>query len=227
MPPERQIAGGHVPTAIRSRLAAGVRVRRPDLLPHRFVLRDLGLARDEPLSSSLIEPVMGLTNPWRLALLFFISGVAVRFAVDKTTLSEFLPERITRLVVPLAFGMAVICAPRSRGGPRRSPVRPRSARCGGSGTALGRSGSRTRSSPAPWPVRRRRARTGCRSVRPSQNVPKSGCSLVDDPMLATHAAERVCTGVGGHVGVPCVGGREGPDTLRSASWCGWRSVRWA
>ncbi|MEP9389311.1 acyltransferase family protein [Mesorhizobium sp. KR9-304] len=64
-------------------------------------------------SAPFLEPVMGLTNPWRLALLFFISGAAVRFAIDKTTLGIFLPERFTRLLVPLAFGMAVICVPQA------------------------------------------------------------------------------------------------------------------
>ena len=29
---------------------------------------------------------------------------------------------------------------------------------------------------------------------PSQNVPKSGCSLLVDPTLDTHAADRACTG---------------------------------
>ncbi|MBX3581218.1 MAG: acyltransferase family protein [Rhizobiaceae bacterium] len=62
-------------------------------------------------SSPAIEPVLGLINPWRLALLFFISGVALRFAIDKRTLQKFLPERFTRLLLPLAFGMVVICAP--------------------------------------------------------------------------------------------------------------------
>ncbi|MDQ2703903.1 MAG: acyltransferase family protein [Pseudomonadota bacterium] len=59
-----------------------------------------------------LEPVLGLAV-WRLALLFFISGAAVRFAIDKATLGEFLPQRITRLFVPLAFGMVVVCAPQT------------------------------------------------------------------------------------------------------------------
>jgi len=63
-------------------------------------------------TSSFIEPIMGLASG-RLALLFFISGVAVRFAMDKQTLRRFLPDRITRLVLPLAFGMAVVCAPQT------------------------------------------------------------------------------------------------------------------
>lgn len=63
-------------------------------------------------SSSFLEPVMGLTAG-RLALLFFISGAATRFAIDKATLSRFLPNRVTRLIVPLAFGMVVVCAPQT------------------------------------------------------------------------------------------------------------------
>ena len=63
-------------------------------------------------SSSLIEPVMALSSG-RLALLFFISGLAVRFAIDKRTVRRFLPDRTTRLLVPLAFGMVVICAPQT------------------------------------------------------------------------------------------------------------------
>jgi glucan biosynthesis protein C len=61
-------------------------------------------------SADFLEPLMGLTAG-RLALLFLISGAAVRFAIDSKSLGKFLPERFTRLVVPLAFGMAVICAP--------------------------------------------------------------------------------------------------------------------
>jgi len=63
-------------------------------------------------SVSFVEPLMGLTG-WRLSLLFFISGAAVRFAIDKTTVRRFLPRRFTRLLVPLAFGMVVICAPQA------------------------------------------------------------------------------------------------------------------
>jgi len=63
-------------------------------------------------SSTFLEPVMGLASG-RLALLFFVSGLAVRFAIDKKTLRRFLPERVTRLLVPLAFGMVVVCAPQT------------------------------------------------------------------------------------------------------------------
>lgn len=63
-------------------------------------------------SSGFLEPVMG-TVGGRLALLFFISGVAVCFAIDKAPLRKFLSERFTRLLVPLAFGMAIFNAPQT------------------------------------------------------------------------------------------------------------------
>lgn len=60
------------------------------------------------------EPVMQIVNPWRLALLFFISGVAVRFASDKTASPwGFLRSRAYRLGLPIVMGMIVIVAPQS------------------------------------------------------------------------------------------------------------------
>ncbi|MBT8055740.1 MAG: acyltransferase family protein [Gammaproteobacteria bacterium] len=53
-----------------------------------------------------VEPLMSLVNPWRLALLFFISGVAIRFATDKTeSLGRFAGSRVARLGLPLLFGV--------------------------------------------------------------------------------------------------------------------------
>lgn len=60
------------------------------------------------------EPLMRLLNPWRLSLLFLISGVALRFALDKTpSVPAFTGRRFWRLFVPLAFGMAVIVTPQA------------------------------------------------------------------------------------------------------------------
>ena len=64
-------------------------------------------------ASSFLEPAMSLLNPWRLALLFFISGVALRFAVDARGFKALLPERSARLFVPLAFGMLVLVVPQA------------------------------------------------------------------------------------------------------------------
>lgn len=57
---------------------------------------------------------MSLINPWRLALLFFISGVAVRFATDKaSTLSAFAGSRVLRLGLPVLFGLVVLVMPQA------------------------------------------------------------------------------------------------------------------
>lgn len=57
-------------------------------------------------ASPALEPVMRLVNPWRLALLFLISGVAIRFATDKAAgLGRFAWQRIVRLGAPLLFGI--------------------------------------------------------------------------------------------------------------------------
>lgn len=64
-------------------------------------------------AGSLIEPAMKLVNPWRMSVLFIISGVALRYAMDKMPLGKFVAARTLRLFLPLAFGMAVIVAPQS------------------------------------------------------------------------------------------------------------------
>lgn len=64
-------------------------------------------------ASETIEPLMLLSNPWRLLLLFIISGAATRFMLDKLTIPAFLGNRLWRLVPPVIFGMLVIVAPQT------------------------------------------------------------------------------------------------------------------
>lgn len=64
-------------------------------------------------SSPSLEPIMMMVNPWRLALLFFISGVAARFLLDKMGNGRFAADRSFRLGVPLIFGMIVVVMPQS------------------------------------------------------------------------------------------------------------------
>ncbi|WP_048648412.1 acyltransferase family protein [Nitratireductor soli] len=78
-----------------------------------------------PHASRFLEPAMVLVNPWRLALLFFISGVALRFALDKARygtqngtqrkngIAAFARARFVRLFLPIAFGMLVLVVPQS------------------------------------------------------------------------------------------------------------------
>ena len=60
-----------------------------------------------------LMPLMLLTNPWRLTLLFLVSGAATRLMADKTTVGQLTGARIVRLLPPLLFAMFVIVPPQS------------------------------------------------------------------------------------------------------------------
>jgi hypothetical protein len=60
-----------------------------------------------------LEPLMLLLNPWRLALLFLVSGAATRFMLRKHTPGPLLRSRSSRLLIPLIFGMLVIVPPQA------------------------------------------------------------------------------------------------------------------
>ena len=60
-----------------------------------------------------LEPIMLVLNPWRLSLLFLVSGVASRFMLGKVQLAAFARARSVRLLIPLIFGMLVIVPPQS------------------------------------------------------------------------------------------------------------------
>ena len=62
-------------------------------------------------ASSTIEPLMFLTAPWRMGLLFLISGAATQFMLRRS--GRFVAPRSRRLLWPLLFGMLVIVPPQS------------------------------------------------------------------------------------------------------------------
>lgn len=64
-------------------------------------------------ASSGAEWLMRLVNPWRLPLLFFISGIALRFVADSGPLTRLASRRAMRLGLPILFGMAVVVAPQA------------------------------------------------------------------------------------------------------------------
>ena len=65
-----------------------------------------------PFASHTIEPLMMLSSPWRLSLLFFVSGCATAFLYAKSA-TGFVRSRTQRLLIPLVFGMWVIVPPQS------------------------------------------------------------------------------------------------------------------
>jgi peptidoglycan/LPS O-acetylase OafA/YrhL len=61
-----------------------------------------------------VEIPMLLTSPWRLTLLFVVSGFASRALLSASSgLGGFLKNRNARLLLPLAFGVAVVVPPQT------------------------------------------------------------------------------------------------------------------
>jgi glucan biosynthesis protein C len=70
-----------------------------------------------PHASDAIEPLMMLSSPWRLALLFLISGAATSMMLrprpGTAARPPFLRERAWRLLPPLGFAMLVVVPPQA------------------------------------------------------------------------------------------------------------------
>ena len=66
-----------------------------------------------PFASRALEPLMLFTNPWRLALLFLVSGAATAFMIRRLAPGALAKTRSWRLLVPLVFGMYFIVPPQS------------------------------------------------------------------------------------------------------------------
>jgi glucans biosynthesis protein C len=65
-----------------------------------------------PFVSSAIEPLMRLSSPWRMPLLFLVSGAATAFLLARAP-GGFVGSRSRRLLIPLAFGMLVVVVPQA------------------------------------------------------------------------------------------------------------------
>jgi glucan biosynthesis protein C len=68
------------------------------------------LIQSEKTSETLLL-VVDFPRAWRLALLFFVSGMGVSFSFGSNDGISFLRKRTVRLLVPLLFAMAVIVVP--------------------------------------------------------------------------------------------------------------------
>src|SRR6202011_4525289 len=66
-----------------------------------------------PYASRTIEPLMLLSSPWRLSLLFLVSGVATAYLLERRGNGGFLVQRSIRLLAPLLFRVDVIVPPQS------------------------------------------------------------------------------------------------------------------
>ncbi len=57
------------------------------------------------------DRVAGFMDQWHMPVLFAIAGMSTYFALRKRSTGQYLRERVLRLVIPLAFGIAVIVPP--------------------------------------------------------------------------------------------------------------------
>lgn len=62
-------------------------------------------------SSESLQSVMLLVNPWRMPVLWLVSGIAIRFVLAKVSVWRFLGLRSVRLLLPLLFGILVVVPP--------------------------------------------------------------------------------------------------------------------
>ena len=58
----------------------------------------------------LLFPML-MVNPWRLLVLFIVSGAATRLMTDKLSAGALFTSRSARLLIPLAFGVVAIVPP--------------------------------------------------------------------------------------------------------------------
>lgn len=66
--------------------------------------------KNNVISEDMRWPMLFL-NQWRLPALFLISGMGTRFALARRSSSTYIKERMSRLLVPLIFGILVIVPP--------------------------------------------------------------------------------------------------------------------
>jgi len=61
--------------------------------------------------SQTLESFMLIVEPWRMAVLWVISGIAIKFVLAKVSLWRFISMRSLRLLLPLLFGILVVVPP--------------------------------------------------------------------------------------------------------------------
>ena len=65
-----------------------------------------------PHAGPALEPLMRLSNPWRMGLLFVLSGAATAFMLQARP-QGLLRERSRRLLLPLMLGVALVVPPQA------------------------------------------------------------------------------------------------------------------
>ncbi|MFT5758910.1 MAG: hypothetical protein ACI9LM_003658 [Alteromonadaceae bacterium] len=76
-----------------------------------FYTANWGFHAKSAYQSETLENFMLIIEPWRMAVLWVISGIAIKFVLAKVSLLRFISMRSLRLLLPLLFGILVIVPP--------------------------------------------------------------------------------------------------------------------
>ena len=75
-----------------------------------FNIGEAFYAKNAELSDPL-STFIAFVNPWHMPLLFVLAGASTYLALGRRTGTEYLRERVQRLLVPLIFGVLVVVPP--------------------------------------------------------------------------------------------------------------------
>ncbi len=65
------------------------------------------------MTSVPLAYVLSFIDRWHMPLLFLLAGASTFLALRKRTTREYLGERVKRLLVPFAFGVALLIPPQT------------------------------------------------------------------------------------------------------------------
>jgi hypothetical protein len=77
----------------------------------QFYVADWGWHVKSIYLSDFLKNIMLLVNQWRMPLIFLISGIALSLVEAKFSSGKLLKMRVTRILLPLLFGMFLIVPP--------------------------------------------------------------------------------------------------------------------
>jgi len=76
-----------------------------------FYVENWGWHVKSNYQSQTLESIMLLVEPWRMAVLWLIAGISIKFIMAKVSVWRFISIRSFRLLLPLLFGILVIVPP--------------------------------------------------------------------------------------------------------------------
>ena len=76
-----------------------------------YYVADWGWHIKSDTTSTVLQNLMILTNPWRMSLLFFISAMALALAQQRSSRLTLFGLRSNRLLIPLLCGMFIVVVP--------------------------------------------------------------------------------------------------------------------